>query len=307
MHQGSSPGRARLKLRAGSAGIHVFDRTTGLNLLINEAQLPVSAWAAAPRYVSIALLNACDLRCPYCYAPKHPAKLDTTRVFRWVDELDENGCLGVGFGGGEPTLHPDFPELCRYVSQETGMAVTFTTHGHKLDERLAAKLRGNVHFIRVSMDGVGDTYEELRGRAFPLLLDRIEVVRGIAPFGINFVVNSMTLPDLGAAIALAATVGASEFLLLPEQRVPGRKGIDTRSIQELQEWVDAYEGPIPLSVSETNAADLPTCNALAEETGLRAFAHIDASGILKRSSYHSDGVLIGEDGVINALRQLDPK
>ena len=76
------------------------------------------------------------------------------------------------------------------------------------------------------MDGVGDTYERLRGRSFASLLQRFEVIRNLAPFGINFVVNSLTLPDLDAAVALAAEVGASEFLLLPEQRVRGGGGID---------------------------------------------------------------------------------
>src|SRR5687767_430002 len=90
----SDPGsRSRLKLRAGAAGIHLFDRTTGLNLLMDEVCVPTTMWAAAPRYVSVALLNACDLRCSFCYAPKHSAKLDSTRLFAWATELDANGCL----------------------------------------------------------------------------------------------------------------------------------------------------------------------------------------------------------------------
>ena len=301
-----SPIRPQLKVRVGRDGIHVFERTTGLNLLIDEARVPVEMWAASPRYVSIALTNACDLRCPYCYAPKHKATLDSKRLFAWLDELDANGCLGVGFGGGEPTLHRDLPQLCRYVTERTGMAVTFTTHAHRLEDRLATKLRGNVHFIRVSMDGVGETYEMLRGRSFSSLLQRFETIREIAEFGINFVVNALTLPDLDAALALASQVDATEFLLLPEQPVHGRGGIDEHTMQALRGWVDTYQGTIPLSVSETGAAGLPACNPLPRETGLRAFAHIDASGVLKRSSYDMSGVVIGAGGVMEALNRLEP-
>jgi hypothetical protein len=65
-----------------------------------------------------------------------------------------------------------------------------------------------------------------------------------------------------------------------------------------------YRGCIPLAVSESGADGLPTCNPLIAETGLEAFAHIDASGILKPTSYSTDGVQILEDGVMLALHKL---
>lgn len=296
--------RSHLKLRAGPSGIHVFDRATGLNVLLDEVRVSQAAWAAAPRQVSVALTNACDLACPYCYAPKSPAALDFERVAIWLDELDAHGCLGVGFGGGEPTLYRRFVELCHYTAQKTGLAVTFTTHAHHLDDMLVASLAGSVHFVRVSMDGVGGTYEALRGRPFAALLRRLEGVRSLAPFGINFVVNARTLPDLDAATRLAAEVGAAEFLLLPEQPVRGSGGIDERTVRALRRWVSLYSGTVPLSVSEAGADGLPICNPFVSETGLRAYAHIDASGVLKRSSYDSDGVAIGANGVMRALEVL---
>jgi MoaA/NifB/PqqE/SkfB family radical SAM enzyme len=296
--------QSRLKVRAGPSGVHIFNRATGLNVLLEEVKVPSAMWAAAPRQISIALTNACDLACPYCFAPKNPATLDIERVIGWLDELDINGCLSVGFGGGEPTLYRHFVEVCRYATMKTGLAVTFTTHAHHLGEKLISALTGNVHFVRVSMDGVGATYEALRGRPFAAFLKHLESLRSLAPFGINFVVNSRTLPELDAATRLASELGASEFLLLPEQPSRGSCGIDDRTAQALRRWVSQYRGAIPLTVSETSADGLPTCNPLVRETKLRAYAHIDASGILKRSSYDSHGVVIGADGVIPALNLL---
>ena len=302
----TQPVRKRLKVRAGPCGIHIFNRSTGANILIDEAKVPTTMWASAPRQVSVALTNTCDLRCPYCYAPKHQAKLDSMRLIQWLDELDVNGCIGIGFGGGEPTLYPDLALLCRHAAERTGLAVTFTTHAHLLDDRIAASLRGNVHFIRVSMDGVGATYEMLRNRSFSSLLFRFSIVRDLAPFGINFVVNAHTMPDLDAAIALCSEVGATELLLLPEQPVHGRGGIDNFTVQELRRWVMSYRGAIPLSISEAGASGLPTCcDPLRAETGLRAYAHVDASGVLKRSSYDEKGVLIGADGIMHAMKMLE--
>jgi pyruvate-formate lyase-activating enzyme len=293
-----------MKLRAGPCGVHFFDRRTGLNILADEVQVPRRLWATAPRQVSIALTNACDLSCPHCYAPKNPATLEFANVASWLDDLDRNGCLGIGFGGGEPTLHPRLPQLCDHAAKKTGLAVTFTTHAHRVDGVLMSALKGNVHFIRVSMDGVGATYEALRGRSFILLRARLEEIRTLAPFGINFVVNARTLPDLDAAIILAAEMGAREFLLLPEQPVTNAGGIDSRTLQALQAWIMRYDGPVPLAISERESEGVPANRAVAKETGSWAYAHIDASGVLKRSSYSHDGVRIGQHGVMEALSLL---
>ena len=121
-----------MKLRLGPNGFHLFDRSSGLNVLLDEMHPTEASWSKSPRQVSIALTNFCDLRCRYCYAPKHKASLHTDSVLRWLKELDTEGCLGIGFGGGEPTLHPDFVNICKRVAGETQLAVTFTTHGHRL-------------------------------------------------------------------------------------------------------------------------------------------------------------------------------
>jgi len=275
-----------------------------LNLLVDEIVPPEASWTAAPRQVSIALTNACDLTCSYCFAPKKSAALVFSRVAAWLDELDANGTIGVGFGGGEPTLYPRFAELCAYASRDTGLAVTFTTHGHHLDDALLAALNSNVHFIRVSMDGVGATYERLRGRPFNALRMRLSGIREIAPFGINYVVNSDTFPEIDAAVDFSKEAGASEFLLLPEEPVNGQGGIGEVTARALRDWVGRFSGRMRLSVSERGAEGMPICNPFVHETGLRAYAHVDAQGVLKRTSYNAEGVAIGTDGIMKALAQL---
>lgn len=296
--------QSRLKIRGGPSGIHIFDRTTGLNVLLDEVQVPPTSWAIAPRQVSMALTNACDLACRYCYAPKNRTSLNIDQATKWLDELDANGCLSVGFGGGEPTLYKHFVSLCQYTAQKTKLAVSFTTHAHRIDNALATALAGSVHFVRVSMDGIGATYEALRGKSFAALRRHLEYVRTLAPFGINYVVNSRTFPDLDAAISLAADMGVADFLLLPEHPVRGSGGIDSTTALELRRWVTRYQGPVPLAVSEAGAEGMPICIPVAHETGLSAYVHIDANGVLKRSSYDYNGITIGSKGVIRALHEL---
>lgn len=293
-----------LKVRLGPAGVHVFDRRSGLNLLLDELGPPRSMWSLAPRQISVALTNACDLACPYCYAPKSPGRLAADTLLLWLSELDRHGCLGVGFGGGEPTLYRGFTQLCRAVSEQTGLAVTFTTHGHRLDDATCAELSGVVNFIRVSMDGIGTTYERLRGRRFADLRAALGRVRSVSPFGVNYVVNADTVGMLDAAVDVASEAGAEEFLLLPEQPTDGRAGISGQVASSMRDWVSRYKGPIRLTVSTAGADGLPACAPVPAERPLDAYAHIDARGVLKGSSFDSDGVAIDDDGVLAALRRL---
>ena len=294
-----------MQIRLGPAGVHFFDRRTGLNFLAEGPDLSPASWSLAPRNVSVALTNACDLHCPYCYAPKESAAVEAGELVAWIDELDANGCLGIGFGGGEPTLHRDLAFLCEYVTRQTGMAASLTTHGHFLDSRRTHALEGNVHFIRLSMDGVGSTYEALRGRSFASFLACAEVAASIAPIGLNFVVNAATVVDLDRAVLVASRLGACQFLLLPERPVANRPGIDSATMQKLHQWVNEYSGDVPLGVSDTSAGGFPTCDPLAVETGLRAYAHIDAHGNIKNSSYDQHGIPVGEDGVLVAISRLN--
>ncbi len=182
--------------------------------------------------------------------------------------------------------------------------MSFTTHGHHINDVLAEGLRGSVHFVRVSMDGVGATYESIRRRSFHELLARLKHVRSISRFGVNIVINERTLPDLDEAAVVAADAGACELLLLPQMPVRGVSAITPRTLQGLRRWVESYRGPLKLCINEASADGFPICDPLVEERGLRAYAHIDSMGVLKPSSYAEGGVPLDEGGVLLALDHL---
>ncbi|MGF6639977.1 radical SAM protein [Paraburkholderia sp. MM6662-R1] len=293
-----------MKYRNGPDGLHIFDRKTGFNALFDEVRIPRERWSNAPRHVSVALTNLCDLHCAYCYAPKHRAVLDVDVVGRWLSELDAAGCLGVGFGGGEPTLHPAFAQICESAARNTALAVTFTTHGQRLVPPLLDRLAGNVHFIRISVDGVSGTYERLRGRPFEALRQRLRDALQIAPVGINVVVNQDTIGELDAIAALAEEVAASELLLLPQQATPTVSAIDASLKHQLESWINAARPRVRLAISEAGSEGMPTCDPLPNEKGLRSYAHIDASGFARQNSYAKEGIMVGDEGVIAAIDRL---
>lgn len=292
------------KVRYGPDGVHLFDRNIGVNILMDEIEVPESKWSRSPRQVSIALTNLCNLNCTHCYAPKSSSELDLSALKEWLLELDKNGCFGVGFGGGEPTLYKGFVDLCEFGSKETELAITFTTHGHTLTEKLISKLKGHVNFIRVSMDGVGDNYESIRGKKFTDLLRSLTLLQDRIAYGINFVVNATTVNDLDRAIAICEKYGASELLLLPEVCSGLGTGIDEQSLMTLHKWAKGYKGSVRLSVSEPFKAEFQVIEPCIKEADIQAYIHINANGEIKRNSFTNESVLIGQNGVLRAIEKL---
>ncbi|WP_435178757.1 radical SAM protein [Actinacidiphila sp. bgisy145] len=294
----------RCKVRMSASGVHLFDRVSGMNVLLDEVRVPTERFSRGPRYLSVALTNACELHCAYCYAPKHAAALDRERLQAWAVELDASGCLGVGFGGGEPTAYRRFAQLCADIAQSTSMAVTFTTHGHRLSPELVDSLRGAVHFVRLSVDGVGATYERLRGRRFAAVARAAGLLNSLAPFGINAVVNADTVGELDDLAKFAGDVGAAELLLLPEQPTSVTPGISDADAQRLVEWAATARTSIRLTISRTGLeAALPIAEVIPGELPLDAHMHLDAAGVLRPHAYASTGVPVG-GSIMDAVKTL---
>lgn len=291
-----------MKIRYDENGIHLFNRKSGTNILIDELTVPKEKWSKAPRHVSIALTNVCDLKCAYCYAPKNRSELRMEDLKNWITEIDRGGSLGVGFGGGEPTLYPKFAELCQFATINSDLAVSFTTHGHRITAAMAEQLKGNVHFIRVSVDGLGETYERLRGRSFAGLLSQMELIEAIAPFGVNYVLNADTLPELSEAVSYWEQFGATEFLILPEIDLSGN--FSKNIIENLKTFLSAYSGKLPLRINENCSEYMPVAKPFHDSDPLQAYAFVDAGGRLRGTSYHHDGIDICGQSLVENLGKM---
>jgi MoaA/NifB/PqqE/SkfB family radical SAM enzyme len=295
-----------MKTRSGYSGVHMFDRNSGVNILLDEVAVAPAQWSVAPRYVSIALTNACELNCSYCYASKEPARLNAERVAAWATELDHGDCFGIGFGGGEPTIYPGFAALCTSIHATTNLALSMTTHGHRFTPRLTQQLCGNIEFIRLSMDGIGNTYERLRGRPFSSFAEKLGLVKATARFGVNFVVNEDTIGDLERGADFAFEHGAEEFLLLPETGMGGALTVRPETMERLSEWVRKNYQRCRLATSAHGGAliDAPMLMQSVAQYESFDFMHIDAFGVIKTSAFAKTGVVLGDGSVIDSIQQL---
>jgi MoaA/NifB/PqqE/SkfB family radical SAM enzyme len=181
----------------------LFDRGTGTNVLVANDKTR-GLRRVAPRQLQVALTNACDKSCSFCYRP-----LDARS--RWTfDDLmalarfcDDWGVLEIAFGGGEPTLFPRFAELLRAIWSNTGLCPSFTTHGKRLTAAFLDEIRGSYGQIQVSVYDEDDT-----GAIVDLL-----VANG-ARVGLNYLVTPARARTIEADVLAFVDRGVTDMLFL---------------------------------------------------------------------------------------------
>jgi MoaA/NifB/PqqE/SkfB family radical SAM enzyme len=291
-----------VKLRKEQRGHHFYDRSTGVHILLDEVPVESGLCDAGPELVSIALLNPCDLKCPFCYAPKSPHRLEPEFVIDVCRQFAAIGTLEVAFGGGEPMLYVGLGSLCRRIWMDTDLGISLTTHGHHLTEQLIDELTGCVSVIRVSIDGPEPIYSALRARPLADLLLKLRHVTERIPLGINTVVNEATLPVLDDLAEIVRELGAVDWLLLPETS-DGAFVLSKSEWQALDRWIEKHHEEIPLRVTANAVDHLSGPFPLVSE--IRDYAHIRADGTLSRCSYSGNGVQLRGRSVEEALSELE--
>jgi uncharacterized radical SAM superfamily Fe-S cluster-containing enzyme len=105
----------------------------------------------------IEIVNSCNLACPTCYADSPMgagAQVDAVPLAdlkrRIQGVVDRKGCIEIlQLSGGEPTLHPDFFELLRWLQDHPGIDyVLLNTNGVRIanDEAFAQNLKKAFHY-----------------------------------------------------------------------------------------------------------------------------------------------------------------
>ncbi|MDH3719205.1 MAG: radical SAM protein [Planctomycetota bacterium] len=112
----------------------------------------------------IEINSACNLQCPICFAASGPqgTHLSVPDCCRAIDRLVEVEGQPeiVQLSGGEPTIHPQFLEICRYACEQPIDIVMINTNGIRLahDRELVQQLAELRHRLEIylQMDGFSD-------------------------------------------------------------------------------------------------------------------------------------------------------
>lgn len=122
------------------------------------------------RYLFFELTRQCNLRCRHCgsLCPSAGARdeMETERLLRLVDDAAASFSpkeLMFCITGGEPLLRRDWFEICSHISRR-GFLWGMTTNGTLIDGECAKRLEAaGMASVGVSLDGLRDTHEALRG------------------------------------------------------------------------------------------------------------------------------------------------
>jgi radical SAM protein with 4Fe4S-binding SPASM domain len=123
-----------------------------------------------PMIASIEITNRCNLHCAFCAR-------DAVKQLRGVGSMSLHNFKSILnryakqvwhprlFLHGEPTLHPDLPDMIHACRMAGADSVGFTTNGLLLDKKLFRRcMVAGVTVVAVSFEGTSrETYESVRG------------------------------------------------------------------------------------------------------------------------------------------------
>lgn len=118
-----------------------------------------------PDWADIRVTESCNSRCTTCYAWKNKpeGELTTEEIKEALHQLKEVGIRNVVFIGGEPLLRKDIGALVKESSLLGFENRIIVTNGLLLKDKAEELLRNGITHITVSIDGVGETDDKIRG------------------------------------------------------------------------------------------------------------------------------------------------
>jgi MoaA/NifB/PqqE/SkfB family radical SAM enzyme len=178
----------------------------------------LALWARDERLLLFAhfgLTRHCNLRCRFCFWGDEVGRRGfmPREVFqKALEEMSQMGTFEIELTGGEPTIHPEFPEFVEIASR-LRFVITVTTNGFRLSEKaLAAISDGLVAEVGVSVHGArAETHDRLVGRAGAWESATRNIRRLIGEgvrVSVGFVVNKENYREIEDARAMFKDMGA---------------------------------------------------------------------------------------------------
>lgn len=159
-----------------------------------------------PVHVVWELTLACDLKCRHCGSragQKRPDELATSECIAIVERLARLGTREISLIGGEAYLRRDLPEIVRTIRRH-GIYCAIQSGGRNFtDKRLDTVVAAGLNGLGVSLDGLGELHDSLRGvkGSFDMAVSTLRRAkdRGLK-ISVNTQIGSRTLSDLAGLL-----------------------------------------------------------------------------------------------------------
>lgn len=155
-----------------------------------------------PIYAVWEITLRCDLACVHCGSRagrERPEELDTAACLDLVTQMADLGVKEVTLIGGEAYLRDDWLDIVRAIAARD-MQPSMTTGGRGLTpERAGAAAQAGLRSVSVSLDGLEETHDRLRGvrGSHAAALAALAAARDAGlTITVNTQVNRLSLPEL---------------------------------------------------------------------------------------------------------------
>ncbi len=189
-----------------SEGILDFTRTPfKKSIAVGKAPSP------SLRYLEWLVTYRCNLTCAHCYlVDENSEEFSPELIHPLLKEFSEMQGLRVLVSGGEPTLYKHF-ELLNEALPEYPFRVVLLTNGSNLNRAMVSRL--NFHEIQISLDGMEEGHDAIRGKgAFRKATRGMELVREAEiDLSVATMVHRLNLDEWDSMKDLMESLGAREW------------------------------------------------------------------------------------------------
>lgn len=178
------------------------------------------------KFIGVAQFSYCNIECNYCYLQTadpsvFSAGFDPYDVLPALEALARDGHLAprfiVDWGGGEPTIYPEFDEIMRFVERHGGITWVHT-NGTRLPKPIKEGISTKRIHILCSVDaGTRETWKLIKAKD---LLDIVwknleEYIRSGCHVVLKYIMKeeNSSEAELRAFLDKAVAIGAKELLL----------------------------------------------------------------------------------------------
>ena len=164
------------------------------------------------------ITHRCNLRCSHCYQDDYSAFSSRKSLEAVLNQysrlLEEYGFKGyLNITGGEPLAHPDLFWLLEEAGNR-GITTAVLTNGTLIGRREAAELkRLDVDYVQVSLDGLRETHDKIRGEgSFDLAIRGIRELKAQGIYvTVAFTAQRENHKELGRLADFCNNLGADKL------------------------------------------------------------------------------------------------
>ncbi len=176
-------------------------------LIFRNCERDISLNFTAPLKVFLEITSKCNMYCLHCWhnGEKHYSDYTYKELIYLLFELYEIGVIELNITGGEPLEYVYIKKLLR-VAKRLFPGMTISTNGKNLIPEISEFLSNlKLHYINISIDGIGEDYQKLRKNCtFEVVDANIKTLRSkMENVGIGVTLNKLNICDVDSFFSYA--------------------------------------------------------------------------------------------------------